>query len=388
MRKRIAVLGSTGSIGRDTLEVVRSLADGHQIVALAANTSWERVAEQVREFRPACVSMSDPAAAGRLREHLGNATTQVLDGEAGAVEIASRRDVDIVVAAMVGAAGLPSVLAALEHGKVLAIANKEPMVVAGHLISALAQRSGATIVPVDSEHSAIFQALHAGKRGEVRRVVITASGGPFRATPADALANVTPQEALDHPTWPDMGAKIKVDSATLFNKALEVVEARWLFDLTVDQIEVVVHPQSIVHSLVEFCDGSVIAQMGEPDMKVPIRYALTYPDRTEADVAPLDLPKIGQLTFQPPDWDRFPALRLGFRVAEQGGTSGAVLNAANEVAVREFLAGRIAFNQIVELVAEVLARHDIIPDPSLAQVTAADRWARQEIIACLSRSSR
>ncbi len=384
MPKRIAVLGCTGSIGRDTLDVVRSLGDGYKVTALAANTSWELVAEQAAEFRPACVSMSDPGAARQLRSRLGGGT-QVLDGEAGAIEIAGREDVDLVVAAMVGVAGLPSIMEVLRHGKTLAIANKEPLVVAGHLVTALADETSATVLPIDSEHSAIFQAMQAGRRSEVRRVVVTASGGPFRCKSLDELHSVTPEQALDHPTWPGMGAKVKVDSATLFNKALEIIEAHWLFGLRVDQIDVVVHPQSIIHSMVEFCDGSVVAQMGEPDMKVPIRYALTYPDRAETDAAPLNLASLGSLTFERPDLARFPALRLGFRVAERGGTLGAVLNAANEVAVREFLGGNIPFDQIVPLVESVLLKHHVTPDPTLDQVSSADRWARQEVLTCLSR---
>ena len=380
MAKRIALLGSTGSIGRNTLEVVRQLGEGHRIVALAANRSWELLAEQVQEFRPALVGMSDPDAAIHLRARLGATEARILAGDQACTEIARSDDVDIVVAAMVGAAGLPATLEALRNSKVLAIANKEPMVIAGHVISELASANGATLLPVDSEHSAIFQAMKAGKRSEVRRVVITASGGPFRDKSRDELRTVTPEQALNHPTW-QMGDKITIDSATLMNKALEIIEARWLFGLSVDEIAVVIHPQSVVHSLVEFRDGSVIAQMGLPDMKVPIRYALTYPDRREADVEPLDLSRVGQLTFDEPDVDRFPALRLGFRVAEQGGTMGAVLNAANEVAVSRFLDGGIAFTQIVELVEATLDKHHVVPHPSLDQIMAADRWARQEVMA-------
>ena len=380
MAKRIALLGSTGSIGRNTLDVVRQLGEDYRIVALAANRSWKLLADQVREFRPACVAMSDADAAERLRESLGATDTRILTGEDGCAEIARSDDVDIVVAAMVGAAGLPAAIEALRHGKVLAIANKEPLVIAGQLISDLARANGATVLPVDSEHSAIFQAMKAGKRNEVRRVIITASGGPFRNKSPEELQSVTPEQALDHPTW-QMGAKITIDSATLMNKALEIIEARWLFGLSVHEIAVVIHPQSIVHSLVEFCDGSVIAQMGMPDMKVPIRYALTYPGRCEADVEPLDLSKVGQLTFDEPDIERFPALRLGFEVAEQGGTTGAVLSAANEVAVKQFLDGDIAFTQIVETVESTLTKHHVVANPSLDQIMDADRWARQEVMA-------
>ena len=382
MAKRIAILGSTGSIGRSTLEVVRQLGRDYQIVGLAANRSWQQMAEQVAEFCPQCVAMSDVEAASQLRDQLGATDTEILVGETGCTEIAASDDVDILVAAMVGAAGLPAALEALHRGKVLAIANKEPLVIAGQAISKMAQADGATLLPVDSEHSAIFQAMQAGKRHEVRRVVITASGGPFREKSIEELEGVTPEQALDHPTW-QMGDKVTIDSATLMNKALEIIEAKWLFGLNADEIDVVIHPQSIVHSLVEFCDGSTIAQMGVPDMKVPIRYALTYPDRCEADVAPLDLSKVGPLTFDEPDLERFPALRLGFRAAEEGGTLGAVLNAANEVAVNEFLSGNIAFTQIVDVVETTMARHRVVADPSLDEVIAADRWARQEIVECL-----
>ena len=382
MAKRIAILGSTGSIGRSTLEVVRQLGDDYQVVGLAANRSWQQMAEQVTEFRPRWVALSDAEAASRLRSELGSANTKILVGDAGSTEIAASDDVDLIVAAMVGAAGLPTALEALHRGKVLAIANKEPLVIAGQTISELAQADGATLLPVDSEHSAIFQAMQAGKRHEVRRVVITASGGPFREKSVEELEGVTPDQALDHPTW-QMGDKVTIDSATLMNKALEIIEAKWLFGLSADEIDVVIHPQSIVHSLVEFCDGSTIAQLGEPDMKVPIRYALTYPDRCAVDLAPLDLCKVGPLTFDEPDLERFPALRLGFRAAAEGGTLGAVLNAANEVAVSEFLAGNIAFTQIVDLVETTMIRHRVVANPSLDEVMAADRWARQETVDCL-----
>ncbi len=386
--KRIAVLGSTGSIGRDTLEVVRSLGEPYRITALAARRNWERLAEQAAEFRPACVSLADPEAAARLRERLGPEGPEVLEGEAGAAAIAGRDDVDIVVAAIMGAAGLPSVMEALRRGKTVALANKEPMVMAGHLLTALADETGAAILPVDSEHSAIFQAMQAGARSEVRRVIITASGGPFWTFSPDELAHVTPEQALDHPTWPKMGAKLKVDSATLFNKALEVIEAHWLFDLRPDQIEVVVHRQSIVHAVVEFCDGSAIAQMSFPDMKAPIQYALTYPERAASPARRLDLTQAGQLTFEPPDLERFPALRLGFLAIEQGGAAGAVISAANETAVQEFLAGRLRFDQIVPLVETVLNRYEHMPQPTLDQIASADRWAREEVRSCLCTSSK
>lgn len=381
--KRVAVLGSTGSIGRSTLEVIRGLGQGYQVVALSANSSWELLAEQVAEFRPRRVVLTEAAGEESLRGKLRGHSAEISVGPDALAQLASEADVDIFVVAIVGAAGLPATVAAAQSGKTLAIANKEPLVMAGGIVMALAEKHGTTVVPVDSEHSAVFQALRAGKRSEVRRIIITASGGPFRDARPEALAAVTPAQALNHPTW-RMGAKITMDSATLMNKALEVIEAKWLFGLDASQIDVVVHPQSIIHSMVEFCDGSVVAQMGLPDMKVPIRFALTYPDRAETDVPPLDLVQLGSLTFQAPDFGKFPALRLGYEVARTGGTLGAVLNGANEVAVKEFLDGRIKFTDIIPLVEQALRRHSVVPSPSLDDIIRADEWARSEVHRCLS----
>jgi len=283
-----------------------------------------------------------------------------------------------VVSAVVGSAGLLGTWAALEAGKRVALANKESLVVGGPLVTRLAAEHGAKILPVDSEHSAVFQALASGTSSEVRRVVLTASGGPFRTHTAAQLAEVTVEDALAHPTW-SMGPKITIDSATLMNKALEVIEARWLFDLAAEQIEVVIHPQSVVHSMVEFRDGSIIAQLGPPDMKLPIQYALTWPERREGVATRLDWSRAWQLDFEPPDLDRFEALRLGQEVARSGGTAGAVLNAANETAVAAFLDRKLRFNQIVPAVRAALDNHDFDPDPSLAELLALDRWARQEV---------
>ena len=299
-------------------------------------------------------------------------------------EIVRRSDVDIVVAAIVGSAGLRSTWAAVEAGKTVALANKETMVVGGPLVTELANRTGARIVPVDSEHSAVFQAMQAGRRDEAKRVILTASGGSFRTHSQADLAQVTIADALRHPTW-SMGPKITIDSATMMNKALEIIEARWLFDLRPDQIDVVVHPQSIVHSLVEFVDGSMIAQLGSPDMKLPIQYALTYPRRQPGVATPLDFTRAMRWEFEPPDHERFPALPLGLEVARAGGTAGAVLNAANEAAVARFRAGELHFTEIVPSCRAVLEQHHFDPSPSLEQLLQLDAWARQEVLrwACL-----
>ena len=299
-------------------------------------------------------------------------------GEAGIERIASAPEVDVVVSAIVGAAGLRGTWVALEHGKTVAIANKETLVVAGPLVMDLAKRNNAALLPVDSEHSAIFQALQAGRANEVRRVVLTSSGGPFRGRTLAQLKAVTQKEALAHPTW-NMGPKISIDSATMMNKALEIIEAKWLFGLRDDQIDVVVHPQSVVHSFVEFVDGSVIAQLSPPDMRLPIQYALTYPERCESVAKKLDWRRAFDWHFEPPDLDAFPALRLGFEVASRGGTCGAVLNAANESAVERFLAGSLGFCDIPRACRAVLDQHDFDPTPSLDDLLRLDRWARQEV---------
>jgi 1-deoxy-D-xylulose-5-phosphate reductoisomerase len=300
-------------------------------------------------------------------------------GEVGVEQIAGHADVDTVVCAIVGAAGLRGALAALETGKRVALANKETLVVAGPLVPQLAARTGAKLIPVDSEHSAVFQCLEAGRRADLKRIVLTASGGPFRGKTSAQLRDVTVEQALDHPTW-KMGPKITIDSATMMNKALEIIEARWLFGLDAGQIDVVVHPQSIVHSLVEFVDGSTVAQLSPPDMRLPIQYALTYPERWPGVCATMDWSRASQLTFEPPDFDAFPALELGFEVARRGGTCGAVLNAANEVAVDRFLKGELRFPDITSACRDVLQQHQFDPSPTLAELLAADRWARQETL--------
>jgi len=375
--KGVAVLGSTGSIGRNALQVAADHPDRFRILALAAGRNWRLLAEQARRFVPRYCVLSDPSGIGELRRELDSLPVEVLAGPEGWDAIVGDPDVETVLLAVVGAAGLPAAVAALRSGKRLAIANKECLVMAGEIFSAAAEEQGAEILPVDSEHSAIFQAIRAGRPAEVRRVILTASGGPFRRMPRTAIENVTPEEALRHPIW-SMGEKITIDSATMMNKALEILEAKWLFGLRPDQIEVAVHPQSIVHSMVEFHDGAVVAQMGVPDMKIPIQFALSYPDRLPRSDPGFRFRDFAELTFEEPDTGKFPALRLGHAAAEAGGTMGAVLNAANEVAVQGFLDRRIRFPRIAAIVEEVMATHDPRPVRSLEDVTEADRWARTE----------
>jgi 1-deoxy-D-xylulose-5-phosphate reductoisomerase len=368
----LAILGSTGSIGRQTLEVVRSLPGRFNVIALAAGGNVTLLEEQVREFRPRLV------CAGREAEYLMQRVGR--RGQAARwaemEEMAAHPDVDLVVVATVGAAGLGPTLAAVRAGKAVALANKEVLVMAGHIIKAEARRSGAELRPIDSEHSAIWQCLWGEERDAVERLIITASGGPFRDTPAAELARVTAEEALRHPNW-QMGQKITVDSATLFNKGLECIEARWLFDVPLERIEVILHRESIVHSLVEFRDGSLKAQLGVPDMRLPIQCALTYPGRLPgASVPRLDLKLIGTLTFDRPDTRRYPCLGLALEAGRRGGSSPAVLAAADEVAVQHFLAGHIRFPDIPHSVSDALNSHKPFSNPSLDEVLQADAWAR------------
>ena len=375
--KRLAILGSTGSIGQNALAVVAEHPQEFQVVGLAAGKNVGMLAEQIRAVRPARVSVQDEAVARNLRKSLADhPLVEILVGPEGAVSVAAAPEADLVVSAMVGAVGLPPTLAAVEAGKTVALANKETLVAAGPLVMSAVVARGVALIPVDSEHSAIFQALEGQRRDEVRRLWLTASGGPFRTWPQEKLATATPAQALKHPNW-DMGAKITIDSATMMNKALEVIEASVLFGLPVSQIEVFIHPQSIIHSLVEFVDGSVLAQLGWPDMRLPIAYALTYPRRLPLNSEPLDLGKVAQLTFERPDFDRFPALRLGYEAAKIGGTMPAVLNAANEVAVAAFLDGRLPFPGIPRVVEETMAAHAPGPLKNLAQVLAVNNWARE-----------
>ncbi|MEE9488768.1 MAG: 1-deoxy-D-xylulose-5-phosphate reductoisomerase [Candidatus Brocadiales bacterium] len=377
--KNIAILGSTGSIGKNALDVIRHLGADYSATALTSNRSWETLAQQAEEFHPRRVAMVDGEGCRQLKERLSGNSVEVLSGEESIEEIVADDDVDLVLSAIVGAAALPATLKAIAHKKDLALANKEALVMAGEIVTSKARENGVSLIPVDSEHSAIFQSLAAGKRSELRRIILTASGGAFRDYPADKLDGVTPEQALDHPTW-KMGKKITIDSATLMNKALEIVEAKWLFDLKAEEIEVVIHHQSIIHSMVEFQDGSVIAQMGLPDMKLPIQYALTYPERLPAheDTEYLNLAKVDKLTFDQPDLHRFPALRLGFWAASDGGTLPAVMNAANEVAVQAFLEDKLKFTGIIRIVEEVMHKHTKKNQPSLDDIMTSDRWAREE----------
>lgn len=374
-------MGSTGSIGTSTMDVVQALGPGYGVDGLAANRSWREIARQSELVHPRVIAMADSRPAELLRPLL-NGSMELLVGPDGLVEIARSRETDFVVAAIVGAAGLPSTIAAVEAGKQVGLANKEALVVAGSIIVPAAKRTGATLLPIDSEHSAVFQAMASGRRSEVRKVYLTASGGPFRTWSAEQMAGATLQDALRHPTW-NMGPKITIDSATMVNKALEIIEARWLFDLDVSAIEVLVHPESIIHSMVEFQDGSIIAQLGTPDMRTPIQYALTYPERRAGCAGSLDFTTVRRLNFEPPDLQRFPALRLGYEVARAGGTAGAVFNAANEAAVEAFREGRIPFGRIVELISRALDRHEVSQDPDLETLLAADAWARREVAECL-----
>jgi 1-deoxy-D-xylulose-5-phosphate reductoisomerase len=375
VRKHVAILGSTGSIGCSTLDVIRHLGPPYAASALAANRQVEKLAAQVREFKPAAVALADQSRLAELKQMLGPCDAQFYGGDGGLVDLVRRDDVDIVLAAVVGAAGLPAVLAAVAAGKTLALANKESLVVAGSLLIPEARRRGTPLLPVDSEHSAIFQAVQCGRGAEVRRIILTASGGPFRDTPLERIRNATLDDALNHPTW-RMGNKVTIDSATMFNKALELIEACWLFDLRPDQVQIVIHPESIIHSMVEFVDGSVIAQLSPPDMRTPIQYALTYPQRAEGCGRRMDWEKVHKLNFAPPDFGRFPALRLAYEVAEAGGTAGAVLNAANEAAVAAFVAGKILFGDISAIVEHTFAKHRIQDSPTLDDLLEADRWAR------------
>ena len=375
--KRLAVLGSTGSIGVSTLDVVRHLPHRLEILGLAARSKWELLAEQCREFQPRFAVLTDPDAFSRADRSRFPRETQLLSGEDGVAKLATDPDVDVVVSAIVGAAGLHGTWAAIEAGKTVALANKETLVVAGPLVMGLAAKCGATILPVDSEHSAVFQALTGYSAADVTRVVLTGSGGPFRGKKTAELELASPEEALKHPTW-QMGPKITIDSATLMNKALEVIEARWLFGLEPEQIDVIIHPESVVHSFVEFVDGSVLAQLSPPDMRLPIQYALLYPERISGPAKRLDWRTLGGLRFEQPDRETFIALDLGSEVARRGGTCGAVLNAANEAAVGRFLAGTLGFLDIARCCRAVLDAHDFDPAPTLGRLLALDRWARQE----------
>jgi 1-deoxy-D-xylulose-5-phosphate reductoisomerase len=372
--KRLAVLGSTGSIGTQTLEIVRALPGRFKVLGLAAGQNIDLLAKQVREFKPELVACSGMTVK-EIKNHLNVTDLEFLSPE----DIASHPDIDMVVMAISGTAGLNATLAAVRAGKQIALANKESLVSAGEIITKEAKKHGAKILPVDSEHSAIWQCLR-GEKTKARRIILTASGGPFRRYSKEQMAGITVAQALNHPSW-KMGKKVTIDSATLMNKGLEVIEARWLFDMPIRDVTVLVHPQSVIHSMVEFADGSVKAQLGYPDMRLPIQYALSYPDRLKnAELPRLDWGKIRELNFEPPDMDKFPCLGMAIEAGKAGGTCPAVLCAADEAAVDLFLAGRLQFNDISRLVARALEKHDKVNHPTIEDIREAEKWAREAVL--------
>lgn len=368
--KRIAILGSTGSIGTQTLEIVRK-EDDLRVAALAAGTNVELMEKQVREFKPSLVAMWTEEAARDLRERLADLPVRVACGMEGLLEVAVCEESEVLVTAIVGMIGIRPTIAAIEQGKTIALANKETLVTAGHIIMPLAARMGVSILPVDSEHSAIFQSMHGENRERVSKILLTASGGPFRGKKKEELAAMTVEDALKHPNW-SMGRKVTIDSASLVNKGLEVMEARWLFDVELDQIQVVVHPQSIIHSAVEYVDGGIMAQLGMPDMRLPIQYALFYPDRRPMDTERVDFFRLKQLTFEEPDTDTFRGLKLAYQAARRGGTLPTAFNAANEKAVALLLQKRISFLQIPEIIEGSMENHRVIDDPTVEQILEAE----------------
>ena len=372
--KNVVLLGSTGSIGTSTAKVAGDLPNDIRLVGLAAGGNAELLAKQARQFRPELVSIGSPEKAAKLRPQLDG--IRVASGEEGLIELATLPSADIVLIAIVGTTGLQPALAAIRAGKDIAVASKEILVMAGEIVMAEARKHGVRVLPVDSEHSAIFQCLEGRSPGSVRRLILTASGGPFRETPAGQFAGITVEQALKHPSWV-MGRKITIDSATMFNKGLEMIEARWLFDIPMPQVDVVVHPQSVVHSMVEFVDGSILSQLSTPDMCLPIQYALTCPGRAASERVQTDLPALGRLDFEAPDLAKFPALGQARRAGETGGTLPAVLNAANEIAVDAFCDRQTSFPGISDAVGQVMDRHELIGQPSLEQILQADAWARE-----------
>jgi 1-deoxy-D-xylulose-5-phosphate reductoisomerase len=373
--KQLAILGSTGSIGQSALAVVDAHPDRLRVAALAAGGNAALLAQQVARYCPEVVGMATADGAERLARACASHPAKIVSGPEGLVAVATHPSVDIVICASAGTAGLEAVLAAIDAGKTIALANKEVLVMAGELVTAAARRRGVAILPVDSEHNAIHQCLHGRDPREVRRLILTASGGPFREFTAEALERVDAAAALRHPTW-KMGRKITIDSATLMNKGLEVIEAHWLFGVSADQIDVVIHPQSIVHSMVEMIDGSVIAQLGVTDMRLPIQYACSYPERWEASLPPLDLTRAGRLEFHAPAHDRFPCLDLAYRALRTGGTLPVVLNAANEIAVEMFLDGKLGFMAIPRVIQKTMDAHDVEKVGTLDVVRRVDAWAR------------
>jgi 1-deoxy-D-xylulose-5-phosphate reductoisomerase len=374
--KNVVLLGSTGSIGTSTVKVAEDLPDRIRLLGLAAGNNAELLLKQARKHRPEAISISHPEKARDLGKFFG-ATTQVYSGDEGLIKLATLPAADIVLIAIVGTAGLKPALAAIRAGKDIAVASKEILVMAGEIVMSEARKHGVRVLAVDSEHSAIFQCLDGKPSNSVRKLWLTASGGPFRNTPKEEFQNITVERALKHPSWV-MGKKITIDSATLFNKGLEMIEARWLFDIGMERVGVLVHPQSIVHSMVEFVDGALLAQLSTPDMCLPIQYALTYPDRAPSERVQTNFAKLGNLTFEEPDAERFPALKLARRAGEVGGTLPAVLNAANEVAVEAFVNRKINFPQITEIVRRTMDAHKVVLHPTLEQILEADAWARRE----------
>jgi 1-deoxy-D-xylulose-5-phosphate reductoisomerase len=374
--KNVVLLGSTGSIGTSTVKVAEDLPDRIRLVGLAAGNNAELLLKQAQKHRPEAVSINNPEKARDLGKVFG-AATKVYSGDEGLIKLATLPAADIVLIAIVGTAGLKPALAAIRAGKDIAIASKEILVMAGEIVMSEARKHGVRVLAVDSEHSAIFQCLDGKPSSSVRKLWLTASGGPFRTTPKEEFPDITVERALKHPSWV-MGKKITIDSATLFNKGLEMIEARWLFDIGMERVGVLVHPQSIVHSLVEFVDGALLAQLSTPDMCLPIQYALTYPDRVPSERVQTNFTKLGSLTFEEPDAERFPALTLARRAGEVGGTMPSVLNAANEVAVAAFLNRKINFPQITEMVRRTMEAHKVVLHPALEQILEADVWARAE----------
>ena len=372
--KKVVLLGSTGSIGTSTCKVVEDLPNDLELIGLAAGRNVDLLREQVVQFNPQMVSVTDPAAANEFANEF-NGTPNVQCGDEGLLALATLPEADIVLIAIVGTAGLQPALAAIRAGKDIAVASKEILVMAGETVMAEARKHGVKVLAVDSEHSAIFQCLDGKPVDSIRQIWLTASGGPFREKPADEFADITVEQALKHPSW-EMGRKITIDSSTLFNKGLEMIEARWLFDIEMPRVKVVVHPQSVIHSMVEFVDGSILAQLSTPDMCLPIQYALTYPARARSDRVQTSLAEIGRLDFEEPDVERFPALGLARRAGDEGGTLPAVLNAANEVAVEAFCDRQLSYMGITESVAAVMAAHEVVAQPALEEILEADSWAR------------
>ena len=375
MRKRISILGSTGSIGLNALEVVRHLTDRLDIVYLSANKNTERMVEQCREFHPEAVVMNDEEAAEIVYNKVNKDGINVLSGRGGLIELAGRKDVELMLNGLVGALGMEPTLEAVLACVDVALSNKESLVMAGDIITKTMKKTGARLFPVDSEHSAIWQCLAGESLDDVRRIILTGSGGPFRSRAINTFVDVTIEEALNHPNW-DMGKKITIDSATMMNKGLEVIEAFWLFRLDVSQVDIIVHPQSIIHSMIELKDGSIKAQLGVPDMKVPIQYALMYPRHVDAHWERLDFTKCGDLTFQPPDLERFPCIKLAFDAIRRMGTTPAVLNLSNDYAVYRFLDGKIRFTDIPRIIESAIEKHEWLEDPSLNDLKILDKWTK------------